>query len=177
MESKESAEKLAPLPQSQSDQVDIVDGYGNHSHSASLGHGHNPTHQKDVHPSNDLALHLSHEHAHDHLHHSKRASIGRAPDVVYSEGTTYEKSNVPEQDPSTAELHKRHVHGASISGPGTVNEKDIIIMADAEKGTVESGKFSSSDEEEKEKPRAKFSTFYAKYRIFFHLLIFLFFTG
>lgn len=125
-----------------------------------LVHGHNSSMQRDVELNPDLALHLSHEHQHRHLHHSSLAEKGREDEVVYSKGTTFEISNIPDQDPQDHALHRRHV-----------SDKNGVSLDDAEKGQT----FSSPAEEE---PRTHtFSHFYARYRWAFHVFIWLLFTG
>lgn len=126
-------------------------------------HGHNASSQQDVRQNQDLALHFSHEHQHKHIHHSERAEAGRLDEVVYSKDTTFGKahgSHVPDQVHEDQQLHHRH------------HEKDTAT-SDSEKGVLE---MASSDEEDSEK-KHKFSRFYARYRIFFHLFIWLLFTG
>jgi hypothetical protein len=131
-----------------------------------IRHGHNASLQHHVEPNSDLALHLSREHQHAHLHHSARASVGHPEEVVYSKGTTFEKSNIPDQDPQDHELHRRYhpeKHHAEKNG----------ITYDAEQakdvGPIQS--------EEEDPQGHKFARFYAHWRIFFHIFIWLLFTG
>jgi CNT family concentrative nucleoside transporter len=121
------------------------------------------------HVSPDLALHASHEHTHQHLHHDARAEKGRTDEVVYSTGTTAEKSTIPNQDPLDNVMHRRqHEHG--------VSEKETGIAYDDKSYDAEKGDITSSGEE-KDPKNHKFSNFYAKYRIFFHVFFLLLFTG
>lgn len=132
------------------------------SKEAGLGHshGHNSSLQTDVEQNPDLTLHFSKEHQHKHLHHSSFAEKGREDEVVYSKGTTFEKSNIPEQDPLDHHLHRRKA-----------SEKDGISIDDAEKGQT----LSLPGEEDPQ--THSFSRFYAKCRWAFHVFIWLLFTG
>ncbi len=123
-------------------------------------HMHNTSPQHHVPPNPDPALDISHEHHHRHLHHDSFAEKGREDEVVYSKGTTFESSTIPEESPQDHELHRRH-HP----------EKVEIKVGDAEKG------MSSVGSEDEDPQTHTFSRFYAKYRILFHLFIWLLFTG
>ena len=119
--------------------------------------------QQNVEKNNDPALNTANEHTHTHLHHTALAEQGR-DEAEYSKGTTYEDSNIPSQDPHDQTLHRRHLPDAS--GP-----KLAPAVADTEKGNF------SPDDRSNEDPRTHtFSTFYLKYRIYFHLFVWLFFT-
>lgn len=118
--------------------------------------------QHDVELNSDLALHLSREHHHQHIHHSAHAREGRTDEVVYSKGTTSEKSTVPDASPQDHELHRRH-HP----------EKNGFAHGDAEQGE----NISPIQEEENNPQTHLFSRFYVYSRIFFHIFIFLLFTG
>ncbi|KAI9871559.1 MAG: hypothetical protein M1830_002755 [Pleopsidium flavum] len=123
-------------------------------------HLHNTSPQHHVAPNSDSALEVSHEHHHRHLHHDAFAEKGRDDEVVYSKGTTFERSIIPEESPQDHELHRRHL-----------SEKVGIEVGDAEKGM---SPVRSNDED----PQTHtFSRFYAKYRICFHIFIWLLFTG
>ena len=135
--------------------------------------GHNASAQHDVVPSTDPALEKSHEHHHGHLHHDARAEKGREDEVVYSKGTTFERSVIPHQDPQDHDLHRRH-HPDLAEGlnKGHINEKSAQTeIVDAEKGNL------SPIRSEEDPQSHKFARFYATYRIFFHLFIWLVFTG
>lgn len=124
---------------------------------------HNTSAQHNVVENDDPALQKSHEHAHGHLHHDQEAAQGKPEEVIYSRGTTFEKSTIPHQDPQDHDLaRRRHTNSA----------KPSAAVKDAEKGDM------SPEESDEEDPRTHtLSNFYAKYRIFFHLFIWLFFTG
>lgn len=125
-------------------------------------HVHNASAQQHVIPNNDPVLDTSHEHSHGHLHHSTHAQQGRQDDVVYSQGTTFEKSTIPHQDPQDHDLHRRHLANETKMATGTV---------DPEKGAL------TPVRSEEDPQTHTVSTFYAKLRIFFHMFIWLFFTG
>jgi CNT family concentrative nucleoside transporter len=127
------------------------------------------------HTSPDLALHASHEHTHQHLHHDARAEKGRTEEVVYSTGTTAEKSVIPDQDPLDNVMHRRQ-HAGEHSPEHGVFEKETGIAYNDKSYDAEKGEITLSGEEKDPKSH-KFSRFYAKYRIFFHLFFLLLFTG
>ena len=151
------------LAQGRPEYVDVTSENRDHrSQNSFPQHGHNASSQQDVRQNPDLALHFSREHQHQHLHHSERAEAGRTDEVVYSKDTTFGKEHgphVPEQIHEDQQLHHRH------------HEKNNAIQ-DAEIGELG---LVASDEDEPKKHR--FSRFYARYRIFFHLFIWLLFTG
>ncbi|KAL8971488.1 MAG: hypothetical protein Q9183_001035 [Haloplaca sp. 2 TL-2023] len=122
---------------------------------------HNASAQHHVGKNNDPALNVAKEHTHGHLHHSAKAEEDRE-ETEYSKGTTFEKSTIPSQDPHDQDLHKRHAPN-SPKADGNV--------ADTEKGNYSPNR---SDED----PRThKLSNAYSKHRVFFHLFIWLLFTG
>lgn len=161
MSDKRSVEDDAPGTDKSAPYIDITADSGQR---VSLpAHGHNASAQHHVLPNPDLALHYSHEHQHAHLHHSPHAEIGRVDDVAFSEDTTFEKSNVPDQNPADFNTHHHH----------NPDEKRIVIQdEDAEKAGFEA--YPSQEEE----PRThRVTKLYARYRIFVHLFIWLLFTG
>ena len=130
--------------------------------TAKAAHEHNMSAQKHVMPNNDPALDMSHEHHHGHLHHSTHVEQGREDDVVYSKDTTLEKSAIPHQDPQDHDLHRRHL----------VSETKMATEdVDAEKGAL------SPIRSEEDPQTHTLSTVYTKHRVFFHLFIWLLFTG
>lgn len=133
---------------------------------------HNASPQTNVARNNDPALDVAHEHRHGHLHHNEFSERGRDGEVVYSQGTTFEHSMIPDQAPLDHDLHRRgHPERRA-------NSKDAFAVADAEKGAVGSEEEGYKDHAGVEDPKShRFSRFYAKYRIYFHLFIFLLFTG
>ena len=121
---------------------------------------HNQSAQHDVTPNPDPALDTSHEHHHAHLHHDAHAEQGRHDEVVYSKGTTFEKGVIPDQQP--------HHHRKSHQGEVMETTQDV---------DTENGLTSDPSGEEEDPRHHSLSRFYAKYRIFAHLFIWLFFTG
>lgn len=157
----------APTPQ-KADGAPEIERAHEHKNDVTLNdpnrtaeHGHNVSLQHNVEPNSDLALHYSREHQHQHLHHDARAEKGREDEVVYSKGTTFENSTVPDESPQDHELYRRH-HA----------EKNGTQVDDAEKGNI-----GPIIEQEEDPKTHTFSTFYARFRIYFHLFIWLFFTG
>jgi concentrative nucleoside transporter, CNT family len=131
-------------------------------HIPKAKHGHNTSTQHDVELNSDLALHLSREHHHQHIHHTAHAQEGRTDEVAYYKGTTSEISTVLGTDPRDHNLHRRH-HP----------EKNGFADGDAEQGE----NISPIQEEENNPQTHPFSRFYTSLRIFFHIFIFLLFTG
>jgi hypothetical protein len=129
-------------------------------HTPEVKHGHNTSTQHDVELNSDLALHLSREHHHQHIHHSAHAQKGRTDEPFYSKGTTSEISAIPDAGPQDHELHRRH-HP----------EKNGFAHGDAEQG----GNINPIQEEDPQ--THAFSGFYVYWRTFFHIFIFLLFTG
>ena len=130
-------------------------------------HSHNPSAQHNVVINNDPALDRAHEHHHAHIHHDANAEKGRHDDIVYSEGTTSESRVTPHQDPQDHDLHRRKQVDAV--------EKSVKSNFDSEKGSTSVGLGHIQSEEDPQTHAG--STFYQRYRIFFHILIWSFFTG
>ena len=138
---------VAPEEKGRTDSV-AIEGDRHHTHHDIPAHGHNLSTQKSVEENPDITLHYSHEHQHDHMHHGRTSLTARHDDILYAKGTTFDKSNVGDQD------HSHHHHT---------------------KAGVSPTKISTNDVEDGQKHR--FSRFYRKYKIFFHLFIWLVFTG
>lgn len=94
--------------------------------------------------------------AHEHIH-------GRDEEAGYSKGTTLRKATASDHELQPHDLHRRHLPEDSKVPPG---------ISDPEKADLALGL-----PEEADSRSGSFSKFYAKYRIFFHLGIWLFFTG
>lgn len=132
-------------------------------HDVTDGVVHHSSTQHHVASNHDLALDLSHEHHHSHLHHDASAEQGREDELVYSKDTTFEKSTIPYQAPQDHSMHQRRQPN---------QDPDSVEIIDAEKGAM------SSPPLEAEDPQShRISGLYARYRIFFHLFLWLFFTG
>jgi concentrative nucleoside transporter, CNT family len=131
---------------------------------------HNSSPMPGVVRNNDPALDIKHEHEHEHVHHSAHAVH---PDhIVYSTGTTDEKSNIP--NPSAQDSHKH---------PIVADEKHV--SHDVESGAyyeVEKGTRSSNDPDGEldtvQKPWYKsFKLAYRKFRLPVHIFFAALFTG
>lgn len=135
------------------------------NHGDLPAHGHNPSLQHGVDANPDLALHYSHEHQHAHLHHGHKASIAHDKDEHVSYATGEEPRGdilgKSEQDYTSHKLR-------------AVDEKAEFHAQDSEKGVVSPTRLSS---EEGDGKKHRVSRFYKKYRIFFHLAIWLLFTA
>lgn len=127
-------------------------------------HEHNASPQHHVVINNDPALDTAREHHHTHLHHSAHAEEGRHDDLMYSKGTTDERSIIPHQDHQDHNIERRKK--AVVSG---ANPEITESAMDTEKATYSS--------EESDPQSHRLSSFYRKYRLFFHLIIWLVFTG
>lgn len=138
------------------------------SHHDLPAHGHNPSRQAGVDENPDLTLHYSHEHQHTHLHHNRASLAGRQDDVLYAEGTTYDRSNIGDQGPQDYNTH--HLRAAPV------DEKDFIAM-EGGKATMEGPTGTNVSEDEGQGRSHRISRAYSKYKIFVHLFIWLFFTG
>lgn len=125
----------------------------------STSHPHNSSPQQHVEKNDDPALEGANEHAHGHLHHTAHAKYGR-DSTEFTKGITYGASNIPAQTSHDQNVHRKH--------PTTTLNGTI---PDAEKGGF-------GREGSEEDPRTHtLSDFYLKYRVFFHLFIWLIFTG
>jgi len=135
-------------------------------------HEHNASLQQGVLPSNDLALHTSQEHQHEHVHHSARAV--HDDHITYTAGTTDEKSNIPDPSAQDHGLHHRLPEKHGLHQPG-VYEKNADIDYE-EKGTRGS---STDPEPEVEKPKSKWSigSLYGQFRWAVHIFLAALFTG
>ena len=136
---------------------------------SSLPSGHNASAQHSVHVNPDLALHVSREHHHQHVHHDAFAEKDRHDEIAYTTGTTFEPSAIPDQDLRNHSVSKNEQHLKSESGKG--GETKVI---DAEKGRTPSLTDLESDEPAE---KGMFSRYYAKFRISVHLFVLLLFTG
>ena len=135
-------------------------------------HEHNASAQQGVAPSNDLALHVSQEHQHEHVHHSPRAA--HDDHIVYSTGTTDEKSNIPDPSAQDHGLHHRVPEKNGLHHEQGTYEKNADIDYE-EKGT----RGSSTDPEAEVEKKSKWSVgaLYRQYRWVVHLFLAALFTG
>ena len=136
-------------------QYEYVNGPGAPQSSASA--------QQNMMQKDGPALDTSHEHQHACLHHDDHGERDCKEQVVYSGGTTTEKSALPNPDLEGDGRAKRHY-------------KDPVNMhlggLDTEKGSTNPRQFAEEDPQ-----KLTLSSFYARYRLIFHALIWLFFTG
>lgn len=142
--------------------------------------GHNTSAQENVILSHDPALDISHEHHHEHLHHGHAAGHGH-DGAVYSEGTTHDSSMIPNANPVEVVLNQHERMGQHHDGE---KKNSAVYAVDTEKGDVGSSQaggqlefFAGEQDAIGDPKNRRVSRFYARYRIFFHLLIFLLFTG
>ena len=96
------------------------------------------------------------EAAHEHIH-------GRGGEAGYPKSATSEKAVASDHELQPHDLHRRHLPEDSKVQPG---------ISDPEKADLTHGL-----PEEADSRSGAFSKFYIKYRVFFHLGIWLFFTG
>ena len=94
--------------------------------------------------------------AQEHLH-------GRGDEAAYSKSIILEKTTASDRELQPHDLHRRHLPEDRKTQPG---------LSDPEKADLPLGL-----SEEADSRSGSFSKFYAKYRILFHLGIWLFFTG
>ena len=115
--------------------------------------------QQSVIRDDDPTPQNTHDYHPNHMHHNSRAEKSPEDEVIYSYDTTYKRSTFPHQDPQDHDLNRRR-HSDTA--------KELRAVADPEQGTGHS---------EEDAQTRTFSRFYRRYRIFFHLLFALFFTG
>lgn len=137
--------------------------------------------------NSDPALEAAHQHQHAHLHHSPHV-VNADDEPSYAQSTTlYSPSTVPDQDPIHQHQHQHHlppkngVHGVHGVAKATSSDEKVSTgeghtgppdYRDPEKVDV----IEHGAEDEGRKP-SKWRTFYRRYRIGFHALIFCVFTG
>ena len=132
-------------------------------HDIATDVAHNTSTQHHVAPNHDPAPDLVHEHHHGHLQHDESGETGREIESVYSKDTALEKSSIPYHAHHDRDLPQRH---PSDKGPGSIEAIDVEKIAT----------HSPPSEEESPQP-GKLLAFYTRYRIYFHLFLWLFFTG
>lgn len=107
--------------------------------------------------SNVPTLQHSEEHHHDHMHDNVDLEKGKEDEIISSYGTTFEERTIPHQKSQDHELHKRR-HADLAKEPTVAVDPSLTHF------------------EEKSQPHT-FSSFYKRYRIFFHLFFWIVFTG
>jgi len=153
-----------------SSNADAEVGAHKQTHDSLPAQGHNFSSQGDVDTNPDLALHYSHEHQHNHMHHGRASIAGRHDDIVYSKGDTMDKHDIGGRNPQDYNTH--HLRDGGDRGLHTVE-------TDAEKGGMSAARLTPTDESSgsNDGKKHRFSRMYRKYKIFFHLFIWLVFTG
>ncbi|KAI9725630.1 MAG: hypothetical protein M1828_002915 [Chrysothrix sp. TS-e1954] len=137
-----------------------------------IKHEHNRSAQVNVAENDDLALHVSKEHHHEHLHHEAYAEKDRHDDAAYTKGTTAERTTGL-FGPSDSQDYSSHRMGhPQRELPGDRVE-------DAEKGVFspEIKMTSSRPEGDRDSEGHTMKRFYARYKLFVHLFTFCLFTG
>ncbi|KAJ4366196.1 hypothetical protein N0V83_007831 [Neocucurbitaria cava] len=130
---------------------------------------HNSSPMPGVVRNDDPALDIKHEHEHEHVHHSARAS--HADNIVYSTGTTDDRSTVPNPSAQDSHLHHRHL-----------DEKHAEHDIEKSGGygyEVEKGTHSSADPEMEAEKKKWYSpsVLYRRFRLPVHIFIGALFTG
>ena len=114
--------------------------------------GHSPSPHEGMIQNDDPALQNSNEHYQDHLH-----------DIaIPCYGTTFEGTAIPNQNPQNHDLQKRRHSGMT---------KEPTTTMHPEQGTM------NPIRSEEDPQTHIFSKFYQRYRIFFHLFLWIVFTG
>lgn len=122
----------------------------------------NPSPKQNVVKDSHAALQDSTEHHHDHVRYNIQSRKSQENDVTHSYDAILEGTTIHHQDSQDCERHrKRH---ADMS-------KGLGVAVDPEQNNVGLGRF------EEDAQSHTFSTFYRKYRVFFHLFIWAVFTG
>jgi CNT family concentrative nucleoside transporter len=135
---------------------------------ADMREQHNGSPMPGVARNNDPALDIAREHDHPHVHHS--ANAAHPDNIVYTTGTTDEKtSKLLHHSALDSHVHHRH----------TSDEKHDLEKAGGYDYEVEKATRSSSDPEmeAEKKPWHSPSVLYRKYRLPVHIFIGALFTG
>ncbi|KAL6706410.1 hypothetical protein ACN47E_005516 [Coniothyrium glycines] len=134
---------------------------------ADLRPEHNASPMPGVKTNNDPALDIAREHDHQHVHHSPRAA--HPDNIVYTTGTTDDKSHVPDASAQDSHVHHRHI----------ADEKHDLEKASGYDYEVEKATRSSSDPEleAEKKSRWSISVLYRRFRLPVHIFIGCLFTG
>jgi CNT family concentrative nucleoside transporter len=131
---------------------------GDHNASPMTGVAHNP----------DPALDISHEHHHEHLHHTAFAEKGHTEHVAYTTGTTDEPSIIPHADHRDHHLHLHERTSVDVEKNGGLDVKNHGSLDRRE----------SDDVVEGDAPRRRtFKSYYRQYKVFFHVFLAMLFTG
>ena len=122
----------------------------------------NPSPKQNVVKDNHQTLPNSTEQHHDHVQYNIQSRKSQENDVTHSYDATLEGNTIHHQDSQNREHYrKRHAD----------MRKELAIAVDPEQTNVGLSRF------EEDAQSHTFSTFYKKYRVFFHLFIWVVFTG
>ncbi|KAF1935559.1 H+/nucleoside cotransporter-like protein [Clathrospora elynae] len=131
---------------------------------------HNGSPMPGVVRNNDPALDIAREHDHQHVHHSARAA--HPDNIVYTTGTTDDRSNVPNASAQDSHVHHRHPLDEKHASQDL--EKAGGYDYEVEKAT---GSSSDPEGEVEKKERYSFSVLYRRFRLPIHIFIGALFTG
>ena len=124
--------------------------------------GHNNPARHHLVENDGAALGTSYDHNRRQLHH-ERVELGHDHELAHSEDSTLEKGAFPHQDSHDPDLaRRRHADPAKIAAGPVDNEKGPVM---------------SDHYDEENSHSHTLSSYYARYRIFVHFLIWLLFTG
>lgn len=153
-----SSRRSTPLKDSSSCQLSTM---------ADIRAEHNASPMPGVKRNDDPALDIAREHEHQHVHHSARAA--HPDNIVYSTGTTDEKSNIPNPSAQDSQMHYRHA----------ADEKHDLEKAGGYDYEVEKATRSSTDPEPEAEKKKWYSpsVLYRRFRLWVHLFIACLFTG
>lgn len=132
-----------------------------------LERAHNPAAQHDVIAIDKAALGRNIEHYPAHIYHDANAEESRETEVVYSKGNTIEPRVIPHQNPRDHDMHHRKQAEATDS--------TIPSGLNPENGSTSIALGSIQSEEDPRTHTA--SNIYRRYRVFFHVILWLFFTA
>lgn len=155
---------------SSSEDAPAYSGPRSEIHHAVPEHGHNASLQHNVDPNPDLALHYSHEHQHGHVHHAPSALAHRHDDILYSSGNAEKHGGVDLLEKPSQDYTKHQLQNDGKMA----SVKEI----DTETGGMSPTRIISEDATEPgRRGKWTFGRIYRRYRIVFHLFIWLLFTG
>lgn len=139
---------------------------------------HNNSPMPGVARNDDPALNITQEHDHQHVHHSARAA--HPDNIVYTTGTTDEKSNIPNPSVQDSHLHHRHIADEKVGHHDIekVGHHDIEKAGGYDYEIEKTTRTSSDPEPEAEKKKwYSPSVLYKRYRLPIHIFIGALFTG
>ncbi|KEZ40744.1 hypothetical protein SAPIO_CDS8693 [Scedosporium apiospermum] len=122
----------------------------------------------------DPALDPKNQHVHSHTHHGPTAEDGTHIHATYTRGTTFDPTLIPPQS-----LIHRHDDVENIAAQGQVLPEYTKPESDdkEKRDVIDTSAGEDSHHQDPYRTPSKFGLFYRRHRIFFHLGIFLLFTG